>query len=262
MGLSLAISCAALFAGADGVELCYGNGDITSLCDMVSVLSAIGLKNGVETGVVTTMATRFRKAMGEIFGDKKETKSFSVDLMDEKILPEGTTESELMQVVKKLGYVIDPEDVSRVYESFNRIMGKKGKVNVRELDVIIADSTMQVPAEYKLVDYIINTGNIIKTTASVTLDKNGKKIYGLSTGDGPIDAAFLAIESIIGTHYELDEFKIESVTEGKDAMGEAVVKLRSNGSVYIGAGISTDIVGASIRAYINALNKIVYGEKR
>ena len=80
-------------------------------------------------------------------------------------------------------------------------------------------------------------------------------------GDGPIDAAFHTIEQIIGHHYELDDFQIQSVTEGREAMGEALVKLRSNGKLYSGKGVSTDIIGASIVAYINALNKIVYEEK-
>jgi len=75
-------------------------------------------------------------------------------------------------------------------------------------------------------------------------------------GDGPIDAAFVAIESIIGHHYELDDFQIRSVTEGREAMGEAIVKLRHSGKLYSGRGLSTDIVGSSIHAYINALNKI------
>ena len=83
---------------------------------------------------------------------------------------------------------------------------------------------------------------------------------GVSIGDGPIDAAFLAVEQITGQHYELDDFQIQSVTEGREAMGETLVKLRSNGKLYSGNGLSTDIVGASIRAYINALNKIVFEE--
>ena len=76
-----------------------------------------------------------------------------------------------------------------------------------------------------------------------------------------IDAAFLAIEQIIGHHYELDDFQIQTVTEGRDAMGQALVKLRADGRVYSGNGISTDIIGASIRAYISAVNKIVYEEE-
>ena len=70
----------------------------------------------------------------------------------------------------------------------------------------------------------------------------------------------IALENILGCHYELDDFQIRSVTEGREAMGEAVVKLRSNGKLYSGRGTSTDIVGSSIQAYISALNKIVYEE--
>ena len=90
--------------------------------------------------------------------------------------------------------------------------------------------------------------------------KGEQTLEGVCIGDGPIDAAFIAIEQIIGRHYELDDFQIQSVTEGREAMGEALVKLRSGGKLYSGRGISTDIIGASIQAYINALNKIVYEE--
>ena len=119
---------------------------------------------------------------------------------------------------------------------------------------------MQVPVSYRLDNYVINSGNIITATANIMLDHNGEKIRGVGIGDGPIDAAFLAIEQIIGHHYELDDFQIQTVTEGRDAMGQALVKLRADGKVYSGNGISTDIIGASIRAYISALNKIVYDE--
>ena len=79
-------------------------------------------------------------------------------------------------------------------------------------------------------------------------------------GDGPIDAAFRALEQIIGHHFELDDFQIQAVTEGKEAVGSALIKLRDNGKLYSGNGISTDIIGASIGAYINAVNKIVNEE--
>ena len=92
------------------------------------------------------------------------------------------------------------------------------------------------------------------------LEKDGQKLKSVAVGDGPVDAAFLAIEQIIGHHYELDDFQIQTVTEGREAMGSALVKLRAGGKLYSGNGISTDIIGASIRAYISALNKIVYEE--
>ena len=81
-------------------------------------------------------------------------------------------------------------------------------------------------------------------------------------GEGPIDAAFLAIEKIVGRHYELDDFRIQAVTEGREAMGSALIRLRADGKLYAGRGISTDIIGACIRAYLNALNKIVYEEEQ
>ncbi len=160
---------------------------------------------------------------------------------------------------KKLGYDLTEEDNAAVYEEFCRVAAKK-KVGAKELDAIVASTALQVPPTYKLESYLINNGNIITASAQITLTKNGKPMQGISMGDGPIDAAFLAIEQILGHHYELDDFQIQSVTEGKEAMGSAVVKLRKGAKVYSGNGISTDIIGAGIRAYIAAVNKIVYEE--
>ena len=102
---------------------------------------------------------------------------------------------------------------------------------------------------------------MISASANLQMEKNGQPVSGICVGDGPIDAAFLAIEQIAGRHYELDDFQIQAVTEGREAMGSALVRLRSGGKLYSGNGISTDIIGASIKAYLNALNKIVYEEE-
>lgn len=159
----------------------------------------------------------------------------------------------------KLGYDLSEEDKSKVYEEFLRVASKKN-VGLKELEAIIASVALQVPATYSLVNYVINSGNIITASAQITIKKGDEQLQGICIGDGPIDAAFLAVEQIIGHHYELDDFQITSVTEGKEAMGSAIVKLRSGGKLYSGNGISTDIISASIRAYINAVNKIVYEE--
>lgn len=167
--------------------------------------------------------------------------------------------SEVRKAIRKLGYDLSETDIVKVFEAFQRIADKKN-VSAKELDAIIASNALQVPPTYQLTSYVINTGNIISATAHINLDKDGTALSGISVGDGPIDAAFLAIEQIIGHHYELDDFQIQSVTEGREAMGAAVVRLRSGGKLYSGRGISTDIIGASIRAYLNALNKIVSEE--
>ena len=167
---------------------------------------------------------------------------------------------EVIKVVRQLGYDLSEEDNAKVYEAFRRVVTKKHFVGTKELDAIVAGTAMQVPSTYKIVNYVINSGNIITATANILLEKDGEKKRGVGTGDGPIDAAFAAIETIIGHRYELDDFQIQTVTEGRDSMGSALIKLRANGKVYSGNGLSTDIIGASIRAYISALNKIIYEE--
>ena len=168
--------------------------------------------------------------------------------------------SAICQAVSRLGYDLSEEDQAAVFEAFGRIAEKKEKVSAKELDAIVAAAAMQVPPTYILDNYVITAGNTISATAHMKLKKQDLTLEGVCIGDGPIDAAFLAIEQIVGKHYELDDFQIQSVTEGREAMGQTVVKLRSEGKLYSGHGISTDIVGASIRAYLSALNKIVYEE--
>ena len=126
------------------------------------------------------------------------------------------------------------------------------------MEAIIASAAMQVPSTFHVVNYVVNSGNIITATANLTLEKDGEQFTGVSTGDGPIDAAFHAIEQIVGHHYELDDFQVQAVTKGREAVGSALIRLRANGKLYSGNGVSTDIIGACIRAYVNALNKIVY----
>ena len=164
------------------------------------------------------------------------------------------------KAAQQLGYDLSDEDAAKVYDAFVSVASKKESVSAKELDVLIAASALQVPPAYRLESYMINASNVIAATSHIRLKKDGQILEGICAGDGPIDASFLAIEQIAGTHYELDDFQIRAVTEGREAMGEAVVRLRSNGKLYSGRGISTDIVGSSIMAYINAINKIVYEE--
>ena len=164
------------------------------------------------------------------------------------------------KVATKLGYDLSEEDIVSVYKAFSRIASKKSTVTGYELDAIIASSALQVPPTYTIDGYLITMGDSVGTTALIKLKKDEEIYENVAIGDGPVDAAFLAIENITGSHYELDDFQIKAVTEGAEAMGETIVKLRSEGKVYSGRGISVDVVGSSIRAYVNALNKIVYEE--
>ena len=176
------------------------------------------------------------------------------------ILTENDDMEAVAKVVAKLGYDLSEEDIASVYKAFSRIASKKGTVSGNELDAIVASSALQVPPTYTIDSYLITMGDTIGTTALIKLKKDDEVSESVAIGDGPVDAAFLAIESITGSHYELDDFQIKAVTEGAEAVGETIVKLRSEGKLYSGRGISVDIIGSSIRAYVNALNKIVYEE--
>ena len=158
-----------------------------------------------------------------------------------------------------LGYELSEEDMHKVYESFKRLSEKK-TISAKELDVIVASTALDVSPTYTLKSYSVNSSNVIGASAHVELEKDGELLRGISLGDGPIDAAFRAIESVVGHHFELDDFGIRALTEGQEAVSETVVRLRAGGKLYSGRGVSTDIIGSSIRAYVSALNKICFEE--
>ena len=175
-------------------------------------------------------------------------------------LDEESTMADVSLAAQKLGYELTEEDLGKVLKAVKQVCERKSTVGKRELEALIASYAMQAPSAYHLESYLANCGNKTASLAHVTLLRDGQTVSGVSDGDGPIDASFRAIEQAVGCHYELDDFQIQAVTEGKEALGAALVKLRSTGKLYSGNGISTDIVGASIRAYLNALNKIVFEE--
>ena len=262
--LAAACSVAAVQAGADLVKATAAESGLLSVEALAAILRARGAEIGMEADIAMTELQRIAKQINWITHSKRSA-STPFDRGVQSIPADGfrldgsSAQAEVMQAVARLGYDLSEEDHAKVYESFRQITAKK-EVGEKELEAIIASAAMQVPPTYTLDSYVINCGNVITATAHMKLMKQGKLQQGIAIGDGPIDAAFLAIEQIIGHHYELDDFQIQSVTEGREAMGSALVRLRSDGKLYSGKGISTDIVGASIRAYINALNKIVYEE--
>jgi len=260
-GLACANAVMAVQNGADTVKTDVGLGG-TPLETMAGIIKNCGNSYDFNSGVKYTELHRIIKQINWIIGNSKNEKAALTvaDIEENGIkLDENDDINAVSTAVLKLGYDLSEEDNQKVYEEFLRVASKKN-VGAKELDAIVASVALQVPPTYKLISYVINNGNIISASAQITLEKQENTIQGICIGDGPIDAAFLAIEQIIGHHFELDDFQIQSVTEGKEAMGSAIVKLRSNGKLYSGNGISTDIIGAAIRAYINAVNKIVYEE--
>ena len=260
--MATAGSVSAIKAGANEVKVSsVPSAFAASMESICQIIKSFGDEFGYMTGVRTTEFHKAAKQISWIVNahTSKNVISEGSIASEDFSLSEHDDITEVSKAVAMLGYDLSAEDISNVYTEFKRISSKK-TVTAKELDAIIASVALQVPTTYFLESYVINSGNIIPATANITVKKNGEVIRGLCGGDGPIDAAFHAIEQIIGHHYELDDFQIQSVTEGQEAVGSAVVKLRSNGKLYSGKGLSTDIIGASIRAYLNALNKIVYEE--
>ena len=263
--LSMADSCAfgAIRYGAGEVKAASYRLNMVSLPNVAKVLSAKGDFYNATCSVRTTEMKRIVSQIARMCQGGKKNSPFAGSVQDDDgslYLTGHDDLSAVMKVALQLGYDLSEEDGAKVYEAFRAIAQKKEKVSARELDAIVASAAMQVPPTYVMDSYVVTSGNTISATAHLKLHKHDKVLEGVSIGDGPIDAAFLAVEHITGQHYELDDFQIQAVTEGREAMGQTVVKLRANGKVYSGRGISTDIVGASIHAYINALNKIVYEE--
>ena len=265
--LSMADACAiaAVRHGAAEVKAAAYPVVTASLSNISRILAAKGSSFDAVCGVNVTQLSR---VIGQITWmcqtGRSKTSPFDAGVREDDGSLYLTAHDEIGAVstmVQKLGYDLSEEDILKVYDAFQTIAAKKEKVSAKELDAIVASAAMQVPSTYVLQSYVINAGNTISATAHLKIARKDTVLEGVSIGDGPIDAAFLAIEQITGQHYELDDFQIQAVTEGRGAMGQTVVKLLSNGKLYSGRGISTDIVGAGIQAYLSALNKIVYEEE-
>lgn len=259
-GLACAQAILAVQAGAACVKTAIG-GDTVPLDVFATMINNCGDHYGFACGLKMTELRRIIKQIGWIAdGTRGESTGSAVASTQEEILLDAKDDqAAVMAAVAKLGYDLSEEDQAKVYEEFCRVAEKKA-VAAKELEAIVASVALQVPDTYRLVSYVVNNGNIISTSAQIALQKGDKTLQSVCIGDGPIDAAFRAIDQIVGYHYELDDFQIQAVTEGKEAVGQALVKLRDKGNLYSGTGISTDIIGASIRAYLNAVNKIVYEE--
>lgn len=263
LSMACANAIAALCSVAGGVKTTLFGGYTVSLDALTRTVALRGTDLLLSMAIDSTGVRRAASSMPWLNGEKRESAATAVEAKqpeDEILLTGSTSISQLSEVIAHLGYVLTDDDVAKVYEAFSKLAEKKA-VSGKELETIIADVADEVPPTYVLRSYIVNSGDRISPMAQVEIEKDGEIRHGVAIGDGPIDAAFLAVERVIGTHYDLDDFRIASVTRGQEAMGEALVRLRSNGRVYSGTGASTDIIGASLKAYVTALNKIVFEER-
>ena len=265
--LNMADACAfsAIRAGATEIKTISCPGSSVSLANLVRILGIKGASAGVfcRVGVEQIRRTTSQVAMICTSGGQKTMLSEENSGARESdiFLNAHDSMETVIHAAERLGYDLNPEDQQKVWNCFRQTAERREQITLKELDAIIAAEALQVPPAYHDIRYVINTGNQIGAMAHMKLKFHNQELEGIAAGDGAIDAAFNSVEKATGRHFELDEFRIQAITEGREAMGETIVRLRWEGKLYSGRGISTDIVGAGIMAYINAVNKIIYEEE-
>ena len=163
--------------------------------------------------------------------------------------------------LKEMGYNVTPEELNRCFEEFKVLADKKKSVSDDDIEAIVMHGSTthhEEPKGYSLDWFAVQTSNFTTATSTVSLRKGDKTFQNVSLGDGPIDASFKAIDKILKpVEHTFESYTINSTSEGKDTLGDVTVKLSSGGKTYTGRGLSTDIIEASILAYIKASNRLL-----
>jgi len=266
LGLASAAVLDGIKCGARQIKVSSGRGSGTlPLEDFLNVIKIRGETLGIASSFNATALQRTSSRLAALAGTGRVGAADSLRAGAEAsgkteegaALPADIDIGALRSRISSLGYDVSEDDLERVFTQFQDIASSK-KVVDRDIEALIAETAGQAPPTYQLRTYVINSGSAIAATAYIEITKDGEMSKAISDGDGPIDAAFRAAEHIVGAHYELEEFQIQAVTGGREATGDALIKLRYGGKLYSGRGVSTDIVGASIRAYLSAVNKIIF----
>ena len=154
-----------------------------------------------------------------------------------------------------LGYDLPSADFERVYDRFLNVADRKKEISSKDLASIVEIELTKVPETFVFHDFQIMSGSSMTPLAAVTLIKDGKELTDAATGNGPVDAVFNGIERIVAQQGILRDYDLKAVTMGRDALGEAMVRVEIAGTVYSGIGTSPDVIEASARAYLNAFNR-------
>ncbi|MBM3143104.1 MAG: 2-isopropylmalate synthase [Chloroflexi bacterium] len=162
----------------------------------------------------------------------------------------------------ELGYILDEESFKHAFQAFKELADKKREVTDRDIESVIAEELRTVSEVYHLDHVEVSCGNHNIPTATVRLiGPDGRAVADADLGTGPVDAVYKAINRIVKVPNKLTEFTVKSVTEGIDAIGEVLIRIESDGVTYTGRGAAMDIIVASAKAYMNALNRLLAAKK-
>jgi 2-isopropylmalate synthase len=292
LGLAVANSLAAVQAGAGQVECTInGIGERAGNCSLEEVVMALRTRHDIlpfKTDVVTEHIYATSRLLSTITGIAVQPNKAIVGanafaheagihqhgvLMEkstyEIMTPEsiGLTQNKLVlgkhsgrhafgQRLAELGYDLGREDLDKAFVRFKALADKKKDIYDEDLDAIVADEIVRIPERYKLVEMNVSSGSFAAPTATVALEVDGKIRKAALMGGGPVDATFKAIKKLTKSQAHLLSFTVGAITGGTDAQGECTVRLELDGREVLGQGAHPDIIVASAKAYINALNKL------
>ena len=298
LGLSVANSLAAIQAGARQVEGCInGIGERAGNAALEEIVMAIHTRRDLFDAIdvdttqiyptsrlvsrITGMPTQanksvvgenaFRHASG-IHQDGILKERTTYELMDPisigwpgnaLVLGKLSGRAGLRARLDALGYQLSKEDLDAVFEAFKVLADRKQEVTDRDLESLMAEEKRVAtePVTYTLDHVQFSGGDHDIATATVRVIGPGDQIYSdASTGNGPVDAVCKAIQRAAGMSAQLVDFSVQSVTEGLDSIGEVVIRVEQDGQIYMGRGASTDIIIASAKAYLSAVNRLIAQE--
>jgi 2-isopropylmalate synthase len=292
LGLSVANSIAAVQAGAEQVECTInGIGERAGNCSLEEFVMVLRTRHDIlpfKTNIVTEQITPASRLLSTVTGIVVQPNKAIVGanafaheagihqhgVMMEKstyeiMTPEsvGLKENALVlgkhsgrhafkKRLEELGYELADEMLNKAFERFKTLADLKKEIFDEDLDAIIADEVLRVPDKYRLSHITVTCGSFAVATATVQMEIDGSPVRTAELGDGPVDATLKAIKKLTGNKAKLLQYMVEGITGGTDAQGEVTVRLSEGNRTVIGRGSSTDIIEASAKAYINALNRL------
>lgn len=294
LGLAVANSLAAVIAGADQVECTInGIGERAGNASLEEVV--MGLKTrkdffDCETQINTKEIYKASRLVSNLTGLMVQPNKAVVGanafaheagihqhgVMQDRatyeiMLPEdiGLTESKivlgkhsgrhaLQKRLEDMGYKLDKETLEKAYQRFLTIADKKKDVSERDLEIIVAEEVYIVPEDYTIERIEIKSGTHSKPVAKVKLKFRGKPLQKVVKGAGPVDAVYSAIQQLTKVKASLVDYSIQAITGGTDALGEVTVRIKDKEQIYVGHGADTDIIIASAKAYLAAINRLLY----
>jgi len=293
LGLATANSLVSVLAGARQVETCVnGIGERAGNASLEEVAMALHLHPevyGVATGLDHSQLYRTSRMVSQLTGmlvqpNKavvganafahhsgihqdgmlKDRRTFeiiepgAVGAGSSLVLGKLSGRHALRERLAQLGYHLEGENLNRAFARFKELADRKREVNDRDLEAIVADERQVVAEAFRLEHLQVSCGTNLRPTATVRmLLPGGESREAVSLGDGPVDATYRAIDELTQVSGDVDEFAVQAVTAGMDAVGEVTVRLRHQGSLSTGHGADTDILVAAAKAYVQALNRVV-----